>query len=142
VKRLLIALLVLAGAVALLYGVFLPSAQRQQKEEAFQQATRTQIDTFRTSLAAFQKDCDRLPSSEEGLRALMEKPANVSDNQWHGPYLDLIPTDPWGRSYVYRCPGQHGTNRFEIYSNGPDGVSRSGGEDADDIASWVGRGVR
>jgi general secretion pathway protein G len=142
VNRLLIALLVLAAAVVLFYGVFLPYAQRRQKEEAFQVTTRTQIEEFRNSLAAFESDCGRLPSTEEGLEALIQKRASVSQEQWHGPYLDFIPTDPWGHSYVYRCPGQHGTNRFEIYSNGSDGVSRSGGEDADDIASWGGRGIR
>jgi general secretion pathway protein G len=99
-------------------------------------ATRIEIEAFKTSLQTFEKDCGRLPSSEEGLGALVQKPANVPDSQWHGPYLDSIPKDPWGHGYVYHCPGRHGTNRFEVYSSGPDGVSKSGGEDADDIASW------
>jgi general secretion pathway protein G len=137
-----IVLLVLVGAVVVFYGVFLPCAARQQKEDAFQVGTRTQIENFEASLAAFEKDCGRLPSSEEGLGALMQKPAGVPSNQWHGPYTDFIPKDPWGRGYVYRCPGQHGTNRFEIYSYGLDGVSGSGGEDADDIASWGEGGIR
>jgi len=103
-------------------------------------------DTFafrvRTSVMSFERDCGRLPSSEEGLRALIQKPTSVLENHWHGPYLDGLPLDPWRRDYVYRCPGQHGTNRFEIYSDGPDGASKSGGEDADDIASWGPRGVQ
>jgi general secretion pathway protein G len=142
VKAIFIILLLIAGAGAFLYGIFLPHVERRQREEAFEVATRTQIEAFRNSLAAFEKDCGRLPSSEEGLVALMQKPGSFSQKQWRGPYLDFIPNDPWGGRYVYRCPGQQGTNRFEIYSNGPDSVSRSGGEDADDIASWGAQGGR
>jgi general secretion pathway protein G len=141
-KQLLVGLLVISVGAALFYGVFLPRLARQAKEEAFLAATRSQIKEFKRSLAAFEKDCGRLPSSEDGLQALMERPAGVSTNQWHGPYLDFVPRDPWGRDYVYRCPGQHSTNRFEVYSNGADGVSLTGGEDADDISSWGPDGAR
>lgn len=141
-KKIFVALLLIAGGGIFLCGIVIPLLERQQREEAFQVATRTQIEAFKPCLAAFEKDCGRLPSSEEGLGALVQKAANVPDSQWHGPYLDFVPKDPWGHDYVYCCPGRHGTNRFEIYSNGPDGVSRSGGEDPDDIASWRALGAQ
>jgi general secretion pathway protein G len=92
---------------------------------------------FKTALDAFQKDCGRFPSNAEGLIALTTRPTDLTEGQWHGPYLDAaIPKDPWGQDYVCRSPGIHNTNGFDICSCGPDGVSTSGGEDADDIANW------
>jgi len=100
-------------------------------------AATVHIAVFKTALDAFQKDCGRFPSSAEGLAALTTRPGDLTERQWHGPYLDAaIPKDPWGHDYVYRYPGIHNTNEFDIYSCGPDGVSKSGGNDADDIANW------
>jgi general secretion pathway protein G len=96
-----------------------------------------QIAVFKTALDAFHEDCGRFPSSAEGLGSLTARPAGVSETQWHGPYLEAaIPPDPWGHDYIYRCPGAHNTNGFDLYSLGPDGVSKSGGDDPDDIANW------
>ena len=99
-------------------------------------AARTQIGCFKTGLSVFQADCGRLPSTAEGLAALITRPVNVPESQWHGPYAKDIPKDPWGHGYVYRCPSLHDTNSFDIYSCGPDGVSKSSGDDKDDISSW------
>lgn len=52
------------------------------------------------------------------------------------PYLGKVPIKPWGDNYDHHSPGIHGINLFEIYSCGPGGLSRSGGEDSDDINSW------
>jgi general secretion pathway protein G len=88
------------------------------------------------ALEQFEADCDRFPSTAEGLNALVTRPAGIAAKSWHGPYLDKVPKDGWGHDFVYRCPGQHNTNRFDIYSYGRDGLSKSGGEDYDDIANW------
>jgi general secretion pathway protein G len=45
----------------------------------------------------------------------------------------VIPMDPWGRPYVYKCPGDHGD--FDLYSLGKDGVAGGTGEGAD-ITNW------
>ena len=98
----------------------------------------TQMAVFKTALEAFHEDCGRLPSTSEGLSALIARPASLSEKQWRGPYLmaDRIPKDPWGHDYVYRFPAAKGTNAFDLYSLGPDGVTKSGGNDADDISAW------
>lgn len=95
-----------------------------------------QIRSYGTALDMFKYDCGRFPSTAEGLMALNKQPTNMTGTNWHGPYLDSIPKDPWERDYVYRYPGVHNTNRFDLYSCGPDGVSKSGGDDADDISYW------
>ena len=96
----------------------------------------TQIVAFGAGLDMFQKDCGRYPTTAEDLAALVTKPADIPEARWHGPYMESIPRDPWGHDYIYRCPGLRNTNRFDLYSRGPDGVSKSGGDDPDDIANW------
>jgi general secretion pathway protein G len=91
---------------------------------------------FQSALDSFDVDCGRYPTTVEGLPALVASPPSVPNRVWHGPYLDKVARDPWGHDYIYLCPGVHNTNQFDVYSRGPDGVSRSGGDDADDINNW------
>ncbi len=99
---------------------------------AKQQAAKTQIGLFETALDTFRLDVGRYPTTEEGLKALREKPSSAEN--WQGPYLPKeIPVDPWGKPYVYKCPGDNGD--FDILSYGLDGTE--GGEgDNQDVVSW------
>jgi len=100
-------------------------------------AAKTQIENFSTALAAFKKDCNRYPSTVEGLEALVVCPTNISAAKWKESYLKReIPLDPWGHPYIYLCPGLRNTNSFDIYSCGSDGISKTGGADRDDINNW------
>jgi general secretion pathway protein G len=84
-----------------------------------------------TALDAFEVDCGRCPTSDEGLRALMECPPQLQ-GKWQGPYLKRgVPNDPWGAPYVYRCPGTHNASGYDLFSIGPDGR-----EGNDDIDNW------
>jgi general secretion pathway protein G len=85
------------------------------------------------ALQLFSFDVGRYPSTSEGLEAMIRNPGNMES--WRGPYLAKaeLPKDPWGKPYVYRCPGQHGD--FDLFSYGPDGVEGGEGENAD-IANW------
>jgi general secretion pathway protein G len=95
-------------------------------------AAKAQIGMFETALDTFKLDTGRYPTTEEGIKALREKPSGV-DN-WQGPYLPKeIPLDPWGRPYVYKCPGDH--EEFDLVSHGLDGVEGGEGENQD-VASW------
>lgn len=99
---------------------------------AKQKAAKAQIELFGTALDAFRLDVGRYPTTEEGLKALREKPSGVE--KWDGPYLPKeIPLDPWGRPYVYRSPGEHG--EYDLISYGRDGVEGGQGED-EDIVNW------
>ena len=73
----------------------------------------------------YQIEHNRLPTEAEGLALVAEY---VKGGR--------IPLDLWGNPYVYRSPGVHGTNGYEIFSMGADGRSKSGGNDADDINLW------
>ncbi|OQX86885.1 MAG: type II secretion system protein GspG [Candidatus Omnitrophica bacterium 4484_70.2] len=82
------------------------------------------------ALDLFELDMGRYPTTEEGLKALREY--NGSDKEkWRGPYLKKMPKDPWGREYIYRCPGTH-NNDYDLYSAGPNGIEG----DSDDIKNW------
>lgn len=96
------------------------------------QVARAQIDAFEKALDQYRLDTRRYPTTEQGLKALVEKPAG--ETQWVGPYLRKeIPLDPWGRAYSYRSPASRGD--YEILSLGKDGRPGGTGEDAD-IASY------
>ncbi len=97
-----------------------------------QKTAKAQIELFGSALDSFRLDVGRYPTTEEGLNALHEKPSSAE--KWQGPYLPkAIPKDPWGRDYVYKCPGEHG--EYDITSYGLDGQPGGEGENTD-INSW------
>ena len=88
---------------------------------------------FEKALDQFRLDMGRYPSTEEGLAALMNKPAGDA-GKWAGPYLKkAVPNDPWGKPYQYVQPGEHG--EFDLYSLGKDGQPGGTGEAAD-VVNW------
>jgi general secretion pathway protein G len=92
-----------------------------------------QIKELAGAIQLFSFDLSRYPATAEGLNALIHKPDNLRG--WNGPYFRAkgVPIDPWGRTYVYKCPGEHGP--YDLYSYGHDGLV--GGEDEDaDIVNW------
>ena len=98
-------------------------------------AAKTQIGAFSEALEMFRASCGRYPTTGEGLAALVVCPTNVPPDHWR-QYLDAIPLDPWSHPYVYRLPGRHNTKSFDIYSCGADGITRSAGDDYDDVNNW------
>jgi general secretion pathway protein G len=94
--------------------------------------TKSQIELIGAALDDFRLDNGRYPTTDEGLKALREKPEGL-DN-WDGPYLPKpVPNDAWGHPYQYKSPGDHGP--YDLFSFGADGVE--GGEgDNQDIVSW------
>ncbi len=100
--------------------------------EAKLKAAKAQIEYFGTALEALRLDVGKYPTTEEGLKALREKPSGMEG--WKGPYLPKeIPPDPWGKPYIYKCPGENGD--YDILSFGLDGTEGGEGENQD-IVSW------
>lgn len=90
------------------------------------------VASLQTALDAFEVDVGRYPTAAEGLQALVVRPQGVQVQDWRGPYLTKVPKDPWGNPYVYRFPGKHNQNGFDLYSFGPDGKEGGG----DDVTNW------
>ncbi|HEY6095563.1 MAG TPA: type II secretion system major pseudopilin GspG [Gallionellaceae bacterium] len=124
----LLLVLVIIGLLAAVVGPSLYQRIKPAKETA----ARAQIENFATALDNFMMDTGRYPTTQEGLKALRNKPDNL--DKWNGPYLKKeLPDDPWGTAYQYRAPGRSGG--YEIVSFGADG--KEGGEgDNVDINSW------
>ena len=94
--------------------------------------TRAQIDALEKALDEYRLDTGHYPTTEQGLAALFAQPTN--EPQWAGPYLKKnVPPDPWGKSYVYKQPGDH--SEFDLWSYGSDGQPGGTGTAAD-VVNW------
>lgn len=127
----LIELMLVIIIIGLLVAMVVPrlAGRSQQARIA---AVRADINAnLAVALSLFELDNGRYPTTEEGLAALRASPPNTPN--WRGPYLkkDVAP-DPWGLAYVYRSPGRHNQEDYDLVSYGPDGVE--GGDD--DITNW------
>lgn len=127
----LLELLVVMVIIGLLAGYVAPRYFSQVGKSEVKIA-KAQIDAFEKALEAYRLDVGHLPSTSEGLEALMEAPAG--ETKWQGPYLKrAAPLDPWGEPYQYQAPGEHGD--YDLLSLGRD--RKPGGEGMDaDITNW------
>lgn len=125
----LIELLLVMVILAVLAAIVVPKFTSRTKQ-AKETAAKTDISAFDLALDSFEVDNGHYPSSDEGLNALMTQPSDATN--WKGPYLKKLPNDPWGHPYVYRYPGQHNTNGYDVLSIGEDGQEGT----ADDVNNW------
>ncbi|MYM71531.1 type II secretion system major pseudopilin GspG [Duganella sp. FT109W] len=98
-------------------------------------AAKVDIATLMQALKLYKLDNQRYPTTEQGLQALIEKPASgPAANGWKaGGYVEKMPKDPWGNPYQYLFPGIKG--EVDVFSYGADGQPGGTGNDAD-IGSW------
>ena len=123
----LLELLVVMAIIGLLAGYVGPRYFAQIGKSEIK-AARAQIDALEKALDQYRLDTGHYPSQDQGLAAIIKKPAN--EPRWDGPYLKKdLPMDPWGRPFIYKIPGERG--EFELVSLGKDGVAGGTGEAAD-----------
>jgi len=130
----LIEILLVVVIIGVLAAMIIPNFAGKS-EDAKVAAARADIEAnLATALDMYEIETGHYPTTEQGLKALLEKPttAPVPDN-WKGPYLKKrrMPKDPWGNPYAYTSPGVHNTDSYDLSSYGPDKV-----ESADDIVNW------
>ena len=122
--ELMFVVIIIAALVAMVMPRF-----NERGEQAKIAATEADI---RANIAAglklYELDNGGFPTTEQGLDALLNKPASAEN--WNGPYIEKKPLDPWGREYIYKSPGKHKVG-YDLYSTGKDGK-----ESADDIKNW------
>jgi general secretion pathway protein G len=83
-------------------------------------AASAQIAILGSALEAFNIDNGHFPLGTNGLVNLTQRPSDATN--WHGPYLvGPVPQDPWRQPYVYKCPGRHNPQSFDLSSMAPDG---------------------
>jgi general secretion pathway protein G len=132
----LIEVLVVVVIIAVLAALVAPNVFKHV-DTAKGVAAQAQISSLGAALDAYRLDNGRYPTTEQGLTALWQAPVSAPPpSNWRGPYLrQPPPTDPWGAPYVYRAPGDHTANGFDLSSMGQDGKPGGTGESAD-ITSW------
>lgn len=98
-------------------------------------AARQDISALMQALKLYRLDNQIYPSTDQGLQALVTRPATapLPPNWKTGGYLERLPKDPWGSDYQYLNPGVHG--EIDIFSLGADKAPGGEGNNAD-IGSW------
>ncbi len=124
----LIELLLVLVILGVLAAIVVPKLAGRS-EDAKIKAARAEISILSGALDMFEVDNGRYPSTQEGLRALVERPANAES--WRAYLKGGVPVDQWKNPYVYSYPGSNNPEGFDLHSLGPDG--REGG---DDITNW------
>lgn len=129
----LIEVLVVVVILAILAGIVVPQVM-QRPGQARQARAQQDIQSIVTALNMYHLDNFSWPDSSQGLKALVQRPADLPEGaHWNGPYLDAVPQDPWGRTYLYLNPGVH--EKFDVYTLGSDG-QRGGEGEAADVGNW------
>ena len=129
----LIEIMVVVIIIGILAAIVAPNVIGRVDDAQITKA-KAEISNIENALKFYRLDNFTYPSSEQGLQALVAKPADPNVKNWKpGGYMDRIPKDPWGNEYLYLNPGNQG--EIDVYTLGRDG--RPGGEGVDaDIGNW------
>lgn len=132
----LMEILAVITLIAFLMVMVVPNIAKNMTEGK-KKITKTQIGAISNLVIQYYTDCGTYPSTEEGLKALIQKPSSAPEG-WNGPYTSSATakfTDGWNRELKYKCPGDHNVDSFDLYSLGADGAD--GGINANaDIGNW------
>jgi len=95
-------------------------------------AAEADISSIGTSLTSYETLALRKPTTDQGLEALVSKPATGPQPRRWTQIMDSVPLDPWQNEYQYKNPGIHNSNSYDLFSMGPDKTAGT----EDDIGNW------
>lgn len=130
--ELLVVLSILALISALVVINILP-----ERDRAAVRKVEIDLKTIEAALDQYRLDMFSYPSTQQGLKALVDVPVDAQRKEDYRPggYLrGGVPRDPWGNPYQYRFPGERGV--VDVYSLGADGEPGGEGLNAD-IGNWA-----
>jgi len=129
----LIEIILVIGLLAILAGLVIGNVDKIFGNQQLEMAKFKVNESFKTPLTTFRVAMGRYPTTEEGLQALLTKPASDTRGRWKGPYVESASDleDPWGQPMQYRFPGTKNPSKYDLYSFGPDMVQSD-----DDIGNW------
>jgi general secretion pathway protein G len=130
----LIEIMVVIAIIGILATLIVPNIMGRP-DEARVTAAKHDVGTINQALKLYRLDIGRYPTTEQGLKALVERPTSepIPQNWKTGGYLSSVPKDPWGNPYQYSNPGTRG--EIDVISYGADGKPGGTGTDAD-IGNW------
>ncbi|WP_408097025.1 type II secretion system major pseudopilin GspG [Peredibacter sp. HCB2-198] len=114
-----------------LAGTFVAGKVTERLQEGQVQTAKIQIRSISERLKEFRRDCNFIPTTDQGLDALVEKPTGGRECKRYAPggYIEggKVPLDPWDGEYIYESDGK----TFTIISLGADNAEGGEGADAD-----------
>jgi general secretion pathway protein G len=130
----LIEVLVVVVILGILAALVVPRIM-DRPDEAKRVAAKADVNSIAQALKLYRLDNGFYPSTEQGLGALVARPATppVPGNWKQGGYLERLPKDPWGSDYQYLAPGVRG--EIDVFSLGAD-KARGGEGNAAEIGNW------
>jgi general secretion pathway protein G len=133
-----IEIMVVVAILAILAALVVPRIMGRT-DDAKRTAAKVQIRNLEGALQLYKLDNGIYPTTEQGLKALVDKPSvGVIPKKWKiGGYLPKLPEDPWGNPYKYLSPVQRADQKldYEVTSLGTDGEVGGEGVNAD-ITNW------
>ena len=130
----LIEVMVVVIILGILAAIVVPRVMSRPDDARITKA-KQDIRALESALNLYKLDNFVYPSTDQGLEALVKKPSGSPEprNWKDGGYIDRLPKDPWGNTYLYLNPGVK--SAVDIYSLGAD--SQQGGEGVNaDIGNW------
>jgi len=129
----LLEIIVVVAIIAILASYIAPKIAGRVDDARISKA-KSDIRVLESSLELYKLDNFLYPSNEQGLEALVNKPAGEAARNWRdGGYIKKLTKDPWGNDYLYAYPGANG--EFDVYTLGADATVGGEGEAAD-IGNW------
>ncbi|MCH6564356.1 MAG: type II secretion system major pseudopilin GspG [Proteobacteria bacterium] len=129
----LLEIIVVVTIIAILAAYIAPKVVGRAGDARISKA-KSDIRVLESSLELYKLDNFTYPSTDQGLAALVSKPAGSELKHWRrGGYIKKLNKDPWGNDYQYQQPGANG--EFDIYSLGADSAA-GGTDEAADIGNW------
>jgi general secretion pathway protein G len=93
---------------------------------------RADLQAIQTQLMVYESMNGFPPTTEQGLRALVQQPSsNPAPRAWKQLFKE-VPVDPWGMEYQYVQPGRRNPDSYDIFTAGKD---RTPGTE-DDSGNW------
>ncbi|MEO7168346.1 MAG: type II secretion system major pseudopilin GspG [Spartobacteria bacterium] len=83
-------------------------------------AVQADLQSIRTQLKVYESFNGFLPTTEQGLQALVTRPSTDPQPSRWTQLFDSVPKDPWQSNYLYVNPGRKNSGSYDLYSAGPD----------------------
>jgi len=125
----LIELLIVVAILALIASFVFPKITGRF-EETKVKTTKIQLKEIKRALEMYKLDNGHYPTTEQGLKALVEKPTIPPEPKNWKQYLETVPKDAWGNEFIYISPAD--SHPYELKSKGADGELGT----EDDISVW------
>ena len=121
----LLEIMIVLSIIAVLLGTAI-SLISGNVDVAKEQRVKSDIQAISMQLRTYEMLNYRKPTTEQGLKALVQMPSSAPKPQQWKKLMESVPLDPWGTEYVYRNPGKFKTDGYDLYSLGPKGEEGEG----------------